>query len=236
LRIGVAGWSLPAQVRQKFADEGSHLERYASVLSAVEINSSFYRDHQAKTFAKWRAMTPGDFRFSVKLHQRFSHEKTFKFGVRDLKKVVEDMEHLEEKFGLLLIQLPASLSFSPKVERLFDFLRRTTSAGFVIEPRNLSWVCPEAIDLYREYRISKVLADPERAKSSKKINFAGCDYYRLHGSPVIYRSSYDQAYLEELHGKLKPQSWCIFDNTTFGHGTENALTLEGMERSSKVPG
>ena len=33
-----------------FAAEGTHLQRYASRFNAVEINSSFYRAHQPKTY------------------------------------------------------------------------------------------------------------------------------------------------------------------------------------------
>lgn len=49
LRIGTAGWSVPSRSAQYFPAEGSHLERYAAMLNAAEINSSFYKPHQAKT-------------------------------------------------------------------------------------------------------------------------------------------------------------------------------------------
>ena len=41
-----------------------HLERYARRLSAAEINSSFYRPHQRKTYERWAASVPDDFRFA----------------------------------------------------------------------------------------------------------------------------------------------------------------------------
>jgi uncharacterized protein YecE (DUF72 family) len=56
-------------------------------------------------------------------------------------------------------------------------------------------------------------------------------YYRLHGSPRIYYSSYQDDYLESLAGRLRQfrrrrvPTWCIFDNTTLGAGTGNALSL-----------
>jgi uncharacterized protein YecE (DUF72 family) len=52
--VGCAGWSLSSAVAPEFPGAGSHLERYARVLPAVEINSSFYRPHRAATYARWR--------------------------------------------------------------------------------------------------------------------------------------------------------------------------------------
>lgn len=228
MKIGVAGWNIPTHLKPHFSTEGTHLEKYARVLSAVEVNSSFYRDHQCKTYQKWRAATPEDFRFSVKLNQRFSHDKTFKPSLQDLGQCLDAMSGLEEKWSVLLIQFPGSLEFSPKIEKLFKCVRKKFEGHIVLEPRNLSWIEKDALDLYRAYNMSKVSADPERCSSKRKLNFSGIEYYRLHGSPELYRSSYSQKYLLDLSLKLTPKSWCIFDNTTFGHATENALTLQDI--------
>ena len=59
----------------------------------------------------------------------------------------------------------------------------------------------------------------------------GLVYYRLHGSPKVYHSSYDTAYLERLAEQLvrttalETDAWCIFDNTAAGAATINALEL-----------
>lgn len=228
MKIGVAGWNIPTHLKNHLPLEGTHLERYAKALGAVEINSSFYRDHQAKTYEKWKNSTPETFKFSVKLNQRFSHDKTFKTNLQDLSECLDGMKALEEKLSVLLIQFPGSMMFSPKIEKLFRGIRRRFEGHMVVEPRNLSWLEEDAVDLYRAYKISKVSADPERCASKRKINFAGIEYYRLHGSPELYRSSYTQEFLKALSTKLKPKTWCIFDNTTFGHGMENALTLQDI--------
>src|SRR5579875_2042399 len=60
-RIGTAGWSIPPQHAERFDRTGSHLCRYAARFNAVEINSSFYRPHQPKTYARWAASVPEDF-------------------------------------------------------------------------------------------------------------------------------------------------------------------------------
>lgn len=55
LRIGCAGWTIPRAVAPMFSGEGAHLQRYARVLTGVEINTSFYRPHRPGTYAKWAA-------------------------------------------------------------------------------------------------------------------------------------------------------------------------------------
>ena len=50
------------------------LQRYATRLDAVEINSSFYRPHRASTYARWADSVPTHFRFSVKLPRSISHD------------------------------------------------------------------------------------------------------------------------------------------------------------------
>ncbi|CAH2806615.1 MAG: FIG003003: hypothetical protein [Candidatus Burkholderia crenata] len=53
-------------------------------------------------------------------------------------------------------------------------------------------------------------------------------YFRLHGSPEMYQSSYEYPYLDALaltlHDRAKKahEVWCIFDNTAAGHAQFNA--------------
>lgn len=56
--VGTAGWFLLQEVQELFPARGSHLQRYAAQLNAVEFNSSFLRDHQPKTYASWAEEPP----------------------------------------------------------------------------------------------------------------------------------------------------------------------------------
>ena len=73
--IGTAGWNIPAQYKDAFDDTGTHLQRYGGRLTVAEINSSFYRPHQTKTYERWAASVPEDFRFSVKLPRTITQDK-----------------------------------------------------------------------------------------------------------------------------------------------------------------
>lgn len=233
--IGTAGWAIPPQIRELFVGEGSNLERYSRFLNAVEINSSFYRDHKPETYQKWAAIVPDDFRFSVKLNKYFTREKRLTAGGAKLGETLEPILQLKEKLGVLLIQLPGSVDFDAAVaDKFFGSLRHYYEGEVVFEPRNKTWVTKKAATVLSGYSINKVLADPEPCRMPKglreQVEFVS--YFRLHGAPEIYKSKYSAELLTRLANKIKEISdegrdvWCIFDNTTLGHGLDNALELE----------
>ncbi|RYF40195.1 MAG: DUF72 domain-containing protein, partial [Cytophagaceae bacterium] len=63
------------------------LATYATSLSAVEINSSFYRPHRPQTWQRWAESVPAGFRFSVKMPKSITHEHR-----------LQGCEHLLEQF------------------------------------------------------------------------------------------------------------------------------------------
>ena len=75
VRIGCAGWSLPKPAQPGFGEGASHLQRYATRLSLVEINSSFHRPHRREVYQRWAAQVPDGFVFSVKLPRAVTHDK-----------------------------------------------------------------------------------------------------------------------------------------------------------------
>ncbi len=231
--IGTAAWTIPKNAAGGFGPEGSHLARYSQVLNAVELNSSFYREHQAKTYARWAQETPENFRFSVKLAKAFTHECGLKPDEGELLGSLENILHLGEKLGVLLVQLPPKQLFDRKLmERFYRLLREKISVPIVIEPRNQGWFSEESRRLWEKYQISKVIADPEKCQG-QAIN--GLSYFRLHGSPLIYKSAYTPEYLQNLMNDMRSHErpWCIFDNTTFGYATENALSLTDAFHGTK---
>ena len=56
--VGTAAWNIPQIAVEHFPIVGSHLERYSLRLDAVEINSTFYRDHNEKSYRKWYSFSP----------------------------------------------------------------------------------------------------------------------------------------------------------------------------------
>jgi uncharacterized protein YecE (DUF72 family) len=239
IRIGCAGWGLSASVAAWFPAEGSHLERYAQVFSSVEINSSFYRPHQPKTYARWAASVPDAFRFSVKMPRTISHE----LRLRDADAAVSDflmqVAPLGEKLGCLLLQLPPSLALDEvTVRNFFSMLRGLTDARVVCEPRHVTWYTAEGAEIMKNAEIACVHADPPPIAGIEPAGDPHTLYIRLHGSPEIYYSAYDESFIEAVVARMidarnaGAEVWCIFDNTARGEAIPNALTL--MEKWKKA--
>ena len=231
--IGTAGWSLPRTEQEHFADNGSHLERYAARLPVAEINSSFHRSHRAATWARWRDSVPESFRFSVKMPKAITHTQKLRDTDELVAAFLAEAGALENKLACLLVQLPPSLTFDRVVAaRFFENLRARTPVSIGCEPRHASWFDAEADELLRSHEVARVAADPARVPAGAEPGgWRGLDYYRLHGSPKIYYSAYSAEFIGDLAARVREKetaigdAWVIFDNTTLGAATRNALEL-----------
>lgn len=193
LRIGTAGWSVSSRYAEQFPPGGSHLERYAQRLNAVEINTSFYRPHQRKTYERWAQSTPDGFAFSVKVPKVITHEARLKECGALLDRFLGEVAGLGDKLGVLLVQLPPNLRFDKATAgRFFEELRGRTACPSVVEPRHPSWFNPDVEAWLADRQIARVAADPAPATGAGKPGgWDGLAYYRWHGSPQIYYSDYD---------------------------------------------
>lgn len=239
--VACAGWALPKAMQDGFPPEGSHLERYASRLNAVEVNSSFYRPHKPATYARWAASVPPGFRFSVKVPKAITHERRLKDAGELLSAFLAEAGQLGDKLGCLLVQLPPSLAFhADQADAFFAMLRGQHGGPVALEARHATWFGDEGWRLLQAHRIDRVMADPAPCPGATwdlgrdPHVRARVAYYRLHGSPRIYHDHYDEPYLHALAGRLREEArrvegvWCVFDNTALGAATANALTLLGL--------
>jgi uncharacterized protein YecE (DUF72 family) len=240
LHIGTAGWSIPKAVSDDFPRDGSHLQRYAQRLNGVEINSSFYRPHKPDTYARWAAAVPEAFRFSVKMPRSITHELRLSHCGSQLDRFLEETSVLRQKLGCVLVQLPPSLRFDAAVMgRFLKMLRRRFEQPCVCEPRHETWFGANADQLLAEFDIGRVAADPALVPSAASPGGSTkIVYYRLHGSPRMYYSNYDDAYLKSLAAQLRidasvTDAWCIFDNTAAGFALSNALDLQRASQTRK---
>jgi uncharacterized protein YecE (DUF72 family) len=247
IHIGTAGWTLPKDHAPAFPPPRdakiTHLQRYAHRLHCVEINSSFHRPHMRKTWERWAAATPPNFRFSVKLPKSITHTAKLKNTGALLQTFLDQATGLNAgpipKLGPLLIQLPPSLAFDEPLA--YDFLTTlrelypSTSPPenlAALEPRHATWFTPAADRLLRSFAIARVAADPPKGSpaASTPGGSHNLHYYRLHGAPRTYYSAYTIADLTQIARTLRadprtPNLWVIFDNTALGHATANALHL-----------
>lgn len=227
--IGTAGWSIPALYSARFPKTGSHLQRYGTRLNAAEINTSFYRPHQKKTYERWAASVPEDFRFAVKLPRSITHDGRLQDYDETLTRFLGEVSGLDAKLGVLLVQLPPSLIYDAAL--VSKFFRRLTKSKTRIacEPRHPSWFTPRADAALAKLKVARVAADPPRAPGDGTPGgWRGFAYWRMHGSPRLYYSNYGAKALKTLAGSLSPGDWCTFDNTMSGAALGNALAVRKL--------
>jgi uncharacterized protein YecE (DUF72 family) len=235
-RVGIAGWSNPPSHRGKRSDSQSHLAYYAQHFDCVEINSSFYRSHRRETYQRWRDSTAARFRFAVKMPRSITHESGLRNARRELSGFFSEIEGLGPKLAVILIQLPPSLEFTARTVRTFlQRLPRLPDIHLVCEPRHISWFSKSADAVLLSAGVSRAAVDPAiidvTAVPGGDRQFA---YYRWHGSPRMYYSSYRAAQLTSLATTLceagPRAAWCIFDNTARYAAWRNAATLKSALR------
>lgn len=234
-RIGCAGWSIARQHAHLFGPGDSALQRYATRFNAVEINSSFYRPHQAATYARWAASVPADFRFSVKMPQSISHEHALRGTGTLLDAFLDQVDGLGRRLHGFLLQLPPGLVFDARTaSAFFRMLRRRSGLPVACEPRHASWFSPAADALLQRHAVSRVAADPARVPdASLPAGDPRWRYWRWHGSPRIYYSDYDESALQALATQVRAHAsrrapWIIFDNTAHGFAVPNAARLQDV--------
>jgi uncharacterized protein YecE (DUF72 family) len=236
--IGTAGWNIPRLLKDRFSVEGSQLCRYAGRLNAAEINSSFYRPHAPATYERWAASVPPGFRFSVKIPKLITHERRLTRAREPLERFLSEVVGLGPTLGPLLLQLPPSHAFDTRrVGRFLDLLRARHEGVVVCEPRHLTWTSRAASQLLARFRVARVAADPPRAPGlDTPDGWPGVIYYRWHGSPRPYFSSYSTEQLSALATALTAatvDAWCVFDNTGSGAAAGNALDLRALADASE---
>ena len=212
------------------------------IFDAAEINSTFHRSHRVSTYERWAASVPARFRFSVKLPRAITHDARLVGTARRLDEFFAEIAPLGRKVGCLRVQLPPSLQWESRAFHRFAAALRARYAGMVaLEPRHASWFSPAVESALESVRVARVAADPPRAPGgSEPGGWRGFAYYRSHGSPRVYYSSYDERFLGDMARRLRAQRraradcWCIFDNTTLGAGTGNALRVLEMLRAARA--
>jgi len=131
----------------------------------------------------------------------------------------------------------SSHNFWPKHQslatRFFAQFRDHYSGQIVCEPRYGSWFTPEAEELFLTRRIARAAADPAPVPDAARPGgFGELAYFRLHGSPNMYRSAYDEKRLRSIAAAAlavrSQDCWIMFDNTASGAATADALLLLDM--------
>ena len=143
---------------QNTAPEG-FLSFYAKRFNTVEVDSTFYRIPNATTVTAWKQQTPPGFLFSLKFPQKITHIKMLKDCQEETQLFLQRAGLLEEKVGVLLLQLPPMFR-QQHFPLLVDYLK-TLPSGFryAVEVRNKSLLGEELFALLRKSNVALAWVD-----------------------------------------------------------------------------
>ncbi|KAA3599252.1 MAG: DUF72 domain-containing protein [Calditrichaeota bacterium] len=137
--IGCPIWSNKDWVGNFFTTKAKpkdFLKEYSNVLNTVEGNSTFYGLPKIETFLKWKEESQSNFKFSFKFPQSISHNRRLVGTEQETTRFLRTVEVLEDKLGILFLQLPPFFDKS-NFTTLESFLRRLPkSFTFAIEVRH----------------------------------------------------------------------------------------------------
>lgn len=206
-----------------------YLSFYSKKLPAVEINTTFYGRPTIKTLEKWHHSTPEDFLFFIKMPKAITHEKRLKETHADAEEFCAHIAgSLGKKLAGFLYQLPPSFHYSDEnLRRVLE----TADQPFrnVVEFRHASWWTAEVQNVLQQNNIIFCgVSYPGAISDEVIVNNDTFGYYRLHGVPELFKSSYSDEELAKLSRKIKSteKEFFVFFNNTFGtSGILNALTF-----------
>ncbi len=206
------------------------LTLYSQAFNSVEINSTFYRKPTAKTLLKWADETPDGFRFFIKIPKVISHEQRLKDSKEEISEFCRHIQlHLKEKLSGFLYQFPPSFKNTPEN---IDLILNNLDFNYlnVIEFRHESWWREEIFHLLKEHHIVfSGVSFQGNLPEDVIINHSEVLYYRLHGTPVLYKSEYSHEFLNGLAEKIKAgqhETFIFFNNTWGIAAINNSLYLK----------
>jgi uncharacterized protein YecE (DUF72 family) len=234
LFIGTSGWNYPhwqAVFYPRDLNQKKWLQYYAKFFNTVELNVTFYRLVQKKTFQNWYKRTPKKFYFIAKGSRFITHIKKIK-GVREsLGLFINNAIELKEKLAAVLWQLPPS--FKKDLKRLEAFLKllKKTHIRQVFEFRNQSWFDQEVYALFKKYNTCLCIAHSNRFPCEREVT-ADFLYLRFHGGESLYSSSYSDRELKEWASFAKKfkgkDTFVFFNNDAYGYAVKNALRFRQL--------
>jgi len=268
VRIGTSGWNYPLTgygpwtgvfypLKQGQKIPGSkakfdELAYYAERFNTVEINSTFYRSPAVKTAQSWAARTPKDFEFSLKLYQKFTHEREVTKADVDMFKRGIDPIAEAGKLGALLCQFPASFKRDDaSVEYLTWLLGTFVDYRLAVEIRHRSWSDDfgPTLALLKEHDAAFVQIDEPKFKTSIRQNqlpnITGFYYLRAHGRnwkkwwhhehkderyDYLYTAPQIKEFAETLNAvkKIVPKAYAYMNNHADAKSVANALELKEL--------
>lgn len=204
---------------------------YCQHFNTIEINATFYKMPTQKSFQKWYDDSPPTFKFTIKAPRLITHYKQLK----ECKELLTDFylavsDGLKDKLACVLFQFPPKFSFTEERLQLLVNLLDKNFAN-VVEFRHETWWTKEVFETLANHQIIFCGQSYPSALPDQLIINNETVYYRFHGKPVLYKSTYPAEEIEAFKNEIPTGAKQIFIyfNNTWGTGAlTNARQLQGF--------
>ncbi len=263
IRFGPAGWSYDdwnGIVYPAHRPHGFHEAEYlANFFDTIEINTTFYHPPRAEVARNWvhRVQHNPNFRFTAKLWQRFTHERTSSW--QDIRIFKEGIGPLHDSglLGALLMQFPWSFKNNKENrEYIGGLVMQFMEFPLVLEVRHESWNTPEVYQLLHGLDVGFCNIDQPVIGSSirpSERSTSPIGYVRLHGRnyehwftssehpeeryDYLYSTGELEVWAERIRhvAEAAEATYVVTNNHFRGKAVANALQLISMVRNQTVP-
>ena len=232
VHIGTSGWHYKHWIGDfyppRFAP-AKMLSWYAREFHTVEINNSFYRLPDEKTFKDWAETVPSGFLFAVKASRFLTHMKRLRDAEDPISLFFSRARHLGPHLGPVLFQLPPK--WKADIGRLREFLAVLPREHYyALEFRDGSWYTNEIYGLLQQHNVALCVHDWHSVQWPQELT-ATFSYVRFHGTSGRYAGNYPDHFLKKWAAKIGGWAGCLndvyvyFNNDVAGHAIRNARML-----------
>jgi uncharacterized protein YecE (DUF72 family) len=218
-QVGTSGWvydDWQGRVYPEALPREQWLRHYAAQFDTVEVNASFYRLPQARTFASWAEQVGDDFTFAVKFSRFGSHLKRLRDAEATIGLFLARAEQLGARLGPILVQLPPR--WDVNAERLDAFLRVAPKRHrWAVEMRDESWLCDEVYRVLESHGAALVIHD--LLPKHPRVLTTDWTYLRFHG--VDYGGHYSHQMLRASANRV--QDWLAGGTDVFAYFNNDKL-------------
>jgi uncharacterized protein YecE (DUF72 family) len=233
LRTGTSGFAYPAWT-PRFYPPGTRaadlLPSYASRLSTVELNNTFYRSPTPAAVDAWVAATPADFRFAVKAQRSSSFRSLQPDAAASVEWLTTPFRRFGERLGTVLFRVPENVRRDDA--RLAGLLAAwPRDLPLSLEFQDPSWHVDEVFAAAAAAGAAIVATDLESSDDPPALRRSG---------PLLYlrlrRPDYTSDDLARWLDRLEPfladgvDAYVFFRHDEVGRGGELALELLALGR------
>lgn len=230
LRVGTSGFAYPGWA-PRFYPEGLPsarlLQHYATHLSAVELNNTFYRSPTPAAVAAWLAATPPDFRFAIKAQRGGSYRALQVDPTTSVPWLTGPYRAFGERLGTVLFRVPDGVSRDDdRLRALLDAWPR--ELPLTMEFQDASWHVDETFEALERIGAALCTTELPEDPGPPTIRRTGRFLYLR-----LRRHDYSETELAAWAARLEPflsagdDAYVFFRHDEVGRGPELAIALAG---------